>query len=226
MNAKIAAVKAKKLGLHARQIREQHAKSPEDCALWLGIKVEDYLSLENGSYVPSLPQIESLAYFFNCPFDFFVTGIQNNQKDQEISLQVNNDLITLRNKIVAVSLKKSRAENNLSIEELSAQTDIPVETLKQYEDGPLAIPYTHLRQILEVIGLSTDAFFSQSGPFKHETSQPIQNTNKDLSFLSDEIQSFVAKPANQPYIELAFRLSKMESEKLRSIASSLLEITY
>ena len=39
------------------------------------------------------------------------------------------------------------------------------------------------------------------------------------------MQQFVSKPVNQPYLELAQRLSEMSVERLRSVAEGLLEIT-
>jgi hypothetical protein len=43
--------------------------------------------------------------------------------------------------------------------------------------------------------------------------------------MPSELQSFVVKPINQPYLELAQRLSEMSVEKLRAVAEGLLEIT-
>ena len=44
--------------------------------------------------------------------------------------------------------------------------------------------------------------------------------------LSPELQAFISKPVNRPYLELAQRLSEMSVEKLRAVAEGLLEITY
>jgi len=41
-----------------------------------------------------------------------------------------------------------------------------------------------------------------------------------------EMQVFVSKPINRPYLELAIRLSEMSVDRLRSVAEGLLEITY
>jgi hypothetical protein len=40
-----------------------------------------------------------------------------------------------------------------------------------------------------------------------------------------ELRQFVAQPVNRPYLELARKLSHMSTEKLRSVAEDLLEIT-
>jgi hypothetical protein len=46
-----------------------------------------------------------------------------------------------------------------------------------------------------------------------------------LMEMPPELQDFIVKPINQPYLELAQRLSEMSVEKLRAVAEGLLEIT-
>ena len=43
--------------------------------------------------------------------------------------------------------------------------------------------------------------------------------------LSPELQDFISKPINRPYLEIAQRLGDMSVEKLRTVAEGLLEIT-
>jgi hypothetical protein len=44
--------------------------------------------------------------------------------------------------------------------------------------------------------------------------------------LDPDVRQFICAPVNSPYITLAKRLSQMSVEKLRSIAETLLEITF
>jgi hypothetical protein len=44
--------------------------------------------------------------------------------------------------------------------------------------------------------------------------------------LSPELQAFIAKPINRPYLELAVKLSQLDADRLRSVAEALLAITY
>jgi hypothetical protein len=48
---------------------------------------------------------------------------------------------------------------------------------------------------------------------------------QNFAELSPELQDFLSKPINRPYLELAQRLSEMDVEKLRAVAEGLLEIT-
>jgi len=43
--------------------------------------------------------------------------------------------------------------------------------------------------------------------------------------LPHELQDFVCQPVNRPYLELALKLSSMPTDKLRSVAEGLLDIT-
>ena len=52
-----------------------------------------------------------------------------------------------------------------------------------------------------------------------------QQATQEFSKLPIELQGFVCKPINRPYLELAVRLSEMSVEKLRGLAEGLLEIT-
>jgi hypothetical protein len=40
-----------------------------------------------------------------------------------------------------------------------------------------------------------------------------------------ELQNFVCQPVNRPYLDLARKLSEMSTDKLRSVAEDLLDIT-
>jgi len=40
-----------------------------------------------------------------------------------------------------------------------------------------------------------------------------------------DLQEFILKPVNQPYLELAQKLSQMSVDKMRDVAEGLLDIT-
>lgn len=87
----------------------------------------------------------------------------------------------------------------------SETTDVlsDIESLQQvYAGEPLAEPETIT---------ATEALVKESNTLQTE--------------LSDEIRNFINNPVNQPYLELALKLSRMDAKKLREIAESLLEIT-
>ena len=57
----------------------------------------------------------------------------------------------------------------------------------------------------------------------HEAAKTRQRHFQEMP---PELQSFIVRPANINYLETAMRLSEMDVEKLRTIAASILEITY
>jgi hypothetical protein len=48
---------------------------------------------------------------------------------------------------------------------------------------------------------------------------------QDFLLLPPDLQNFVSKPVNRPYLELAMKLSGMSTDKLRSVAEDILDIT-
>jgi transcriptional regulator with XRE-family HTH domain len=226
MKNELLTLRSKKLGLMLKQIRESHDQSEEGCANWLGISLQEYHAIEDGSSCASLPQIESLSYFLNFPFEF-VTNLPNSDTfDNSLPQPKNNALVELRNKTIAILLKQKREEKKLSINQLSQNTDLPVDEIESYEGGSLPVPFTALLSIVEALEMPLDQLFSQDGPFKHEEMSSAGQTGSLPANLSEEMVNFISKPANHPYLELAMRISKLDANKIRSIASSLLEITY
>jgi hypothetical protein len=53
----------------------------------------------------------------------------------------------------------------------------------------------------------------------------LQEDLKQFSELPENVRHFVVSPVNQPYIELAMKLSQMGTDQLRGIAEAILEIT-
>jgi transcriptional regulator with XRE-family HTH domain len=227
MKTELAAIRAKKIGVMLKQMRESHGYTDENCANWLGISLASYRAIENGDDCASLPQIESLAYYLDFPFEFFTTLSPASGQDQKsLPQQVNQELMKVRNKTIAILLRQKRDQKGLSLEDLAGRVDIPVDALRAYDEENTAIPYCDLIAILEVLQIPLDQLFSPEGPFKHDSSAPISSGVSAPANLSGEIMDFVSKPANLPYLELAMRFSKMDADKIRTIASSLLEITY
>jgi hypothetical protein len=52
-----------------------------------------------------------------------------------------------------------------------------------------------------------------------------QKAIQDFLQLPPDLQEFVCKPINRPYLDLAIKLSGMSTDKLRGVAEDLLDIT-
>jgi transcriptional regulator with XRE-family HTH domain len=226
MKQEIYVLRAKKIGVMLKQIRESQDQTESNCANWLGIKIDDYRSLENGTRCISLSQIESISSFFGLPFEVFTSASQEQLNSNLLKSDVNQGLITLRDKMIAVQLKQKREELGISVEQLANDASISSEDIFHYEDGIKPIPYCHLQSLLEILEIPLDALTSRQGSHKPASSIEYVPDSVLPGNLSEEMAAFVSKPANLPYLELAMRISKMDANKIRGIASSLLEITY
>ena len=80
-----------------------------------------------------------------------------------------------------------------------------------------------LEMLSDKLHQSIKYFEDQHGPVGMWSAQ--QRAMEDFKELPPEMQIFVSKPINRPYLELAQRLSEMSVEKLRAVAEGLLEIT-
>ena len=226
MEPRLTSIRAKKIGLFIREARERHNQTLENCARWLGINVDNYQSFEEGSSSPSLPQLESLAHFFDCSFDQLTYGESQILEKRFLDLSKNLEWIKLRDRIVAVTLQQIRLESKLSLQKLELETGLSVIDLESYENGDAPIPFPTLETVIKAFGITPNQFFSQQEPFSHVEDENPRPETQLADGLSPELVEFISKPVNRPYLDLAIHLSKMEAEKLRSIAASLLEITY
>ncbi len=96
--------------------------------------------------------------------------------------------------------------------------------MKAYELGERPISLPELEGLLSILGGRIETLFAQSGPIGSWLNQQI--AMRDFLTLPPELQNFVCKPVNRPYIDLAMKLSAMSTEKLRSVAEDILDITF
>jgi len=96
--------------------------------------------------------------------------------------------------------------------------------LKAYEMGEKPIPLPELEGLVALLGGQIESMFDQTGSIGKWMTQ--QKAIQDFLELPPELQNFVSKPVNRPYLELAKKLSDMSTDKLRSVAEDLLDITF
>jgi transcriptional regulator with XRE-family HTH domain len=216
-------LRGKKLGVLLRSARLHLGKSVEFCAQAIGVPAEQYLAFELGEQCPSLPEIEVLAFALGLPLDYFWGAISLSE-DQDGKNKFNvNQLLALRQRMVGVFLRKTRSEAQLSLDALAEKSGVSAEKIAAYESGVLPIPLPELEALAMGLNTSIRKFQDKSSQVGKWLSQQRHITG--FADLSPELQAFVAKPINQPYLELAVRLSEMSVERLRGVAEGLLEIT-
>lgn len=215
-------IRMRKLGLLISEARQVKRRSIEECAEALDISAETYQAVERGKQALSLPELETLAYFLDVPLDHF-WGNETLQK-KAIDQRTAHNLKDLRNRVLVTRLRMAMKEKGLTLEDLARMTSIPIGNLQLYETGRTQIPLPELEILAKHLEIRIQDVFDQHGPVG-EWYNRQQATQKFLN-LPHELQNFIIKPVNQPYLQAALRLSEMNVEKLRTLAEGLIEITF
>jgi transcriptional regulator with XRE-family HTH domain len=215
-------IRGKKLGVLLRNARASRHRNLEECAHAIGTTPEIMQAYELGERSPSLPEIELLAYYLGLTIEHFwnQTNLLNNPDNKRPFDP--KQLVSIRQRMVGVLLRKVRVQAQLSIDQLAEKTGISTENLASYEMGQ-PIPLPDLEALAQTLNVSLKEFQDLSGPVGGWFVQ--QRMMKNFEELPTELQDFIVKPVNRPYLELAQRLSQMDAAKLRTVAESLLEIT-
>lgn len=218
-------LRTRKLGLLIYDARLASGRSIREASDAVNVSRYQFKAFEEGEQSPSLPVLEEIAAYFNLPLDHFWDRVAlsptagNEVQDTALDIELKE-----RDQELARFLKEKREEKNLSLEDLSAATAQEADQLHRYEAGDDPIPFPVLEILIKELAISLDQVLEHSsGP---ESWRTQKNWTNAFLGLSTDLQEFISKPINRPYLELAKRLSELSSEKLRAVAESLLEITY
>ncbi len=216
-------IRAKRLGVLIRDARLAYNKSIAECAEAVGVTPEQFEEFELGEQSPSLPVLELLAFHLKIPVEHFFgysTLADSMKPEKKIDP---SQVIRLRQRLVGACLQQARSEAGLSLEELAAKAGLEPAVLEAYELGEEAIPLPVLDALAQPLRKQLRDFQDQNGPVGTWANQ--QKIILEFQQMPPELQAFVCKPVNHPYIQLAVRLSEMDVAKLRAVAEGLLEIT-
>lgn len=216
-------IRTKKLGVLIRDARLAARRTPQETADAMGISRGILKAYEEGRRAPSLPELEVLVYFLKLPISHF-WGNDAISDDAPSTAALNlTRLMPVRQRMIGALLRQERNRANQSLKDVSGDSGIPVTRLKSYELGERPVPLPELEVILGIYGTRVQEFFDKSGPVgKWMTDQKYIQRFLELP---EEMQSFISQAVNQPYLELAMKLSEMSKERLRSVAEGLLDIT-
>lgn len=217
------ALRAKKLGVLIRDARLAAGKSMRALGEDVAVSASTISAYERGKKSPSLPELELIAYSLDIPVEHFwgeeTKSIEPAPREQ-LDLQ---RLLALRHRIIGIMLRKARKDAGLSFKALSQETGLPASRLKRYETGKKGVSLPELEALAASLNLSVREFYDQHGPVGDWATQ--QRNNQEFSKLPPELQEFLVKPVNRPYLDLALRLSELSVDELRSVAEGLLEIS-
>jgi len=217
-------LRSKIIGSMIRDARQHRERSIKDCAETIGIAIETFEAYENGTSSPSLPELEGLAYYLEVPLENFFQGASISAAESQRKMPEMKKLVGLRQRMIGAILRQARIEADVSLEKLSDYMLVDTALLEEYELGQEPIPLPHLEVLSGALSRSIREFQDKHGPVGVWITE--QQAIQDFKTMPPELQEFVSKPINRPYLDLAVRLSEMSVDRLRSVAEGLLEITY
>ena len=217
-------IRTKIIGVLIRDARQKANKTVDECGEAIGVSAQTFEEFEVGEKAISLPELEGITYYLGVPLEhFWGQEVISTGADRK-PLSDMDQLIAIRQSMIGTLIRQARKECELSLETLAEMVKMDASQLEGYELGQEPIPLPLLELLTGVLNRSINEFQDRFGPIGIWNTQ--QESIQDFLKLSPEMQSFVSRPVNRLYLDLALRLSEMSVDKLRSVAEGLLEITY
>ncbi len=218
-------IKNRILGVLILEARQASGLKAADCAGMLGISEAQFSAFESGQNSPTLPQLELLAFAFKVPIKHF-WGAESLSAERHLDdLKARApDLLTIRQKIMGLTMRQLREKNGMSTAQLAEKSGIAADRIEGVEQGTLEMPISELEVLTRAAGGVLDDLIDEHGPVG--TWLQAQEEFEAFTKLSPQLRAFILRPINKSYIELAMKLSEMKVDQLRSIAEGILEITF
>ena len=217
-------IRTKKLGVLLRDARLASRKTLQECAEAIGVTKGVFKSYEEGRRSPSLPELEVLVYFLRLPINHF-WGNEAISDDASPTAPLDLPrLLLLRQRMIGALLRQQREKANMSLRAVAQETGISSSRLKSFELGERPIPVPNLEVLFSALGSRVEELFDHSGPVGQWMIE--QKAIQDFLKLPADLRAFASQPVNIPYLELARKLSSMSTDRLRSVAEDLLDITF
>ncbi len=216
------ALRAKILGVLMKEARLAARKTGKECAEAMGCLPAVYTAYEQGQKSPSLPELELLAYFLDVPPAHFWGD--HSLAEAKAAAPPPAAVTRLRDRIIGAQLRKARTSTKAKLKAVGEAAGLSSSRLAAYELGEKPIPLPELEALAVHLGLSLDDLLEMHGQVGDW--QSTNQAAERLRQLSPDLREFISQPANEGYLRLAQHISQMPTDKLRSLAESLLEITY
>jgi transcriptional regulator with XRE-family HTH domain len=215
-------LRARILGVLMKEARLAARKTGKECAEAMGCLPAVYTAYEQGQKSPSLPETELLAYFLDVPPAHFWGD--RSLAETKTAAPLPAAVTRLRDRIIGAQLRKARTAAKAKLKATAESAGLSSSRLTAYELGEKSIPLPELETLASGLGLSLDDLLEAHGQVGdwESTHQAVER----LRQLAPDLREFVSQPANEAYLRLAQHISQMPVDKLRSLAESLLEITY
>lgn len=215
-------LRGKMLGVLLRDARLGAARTVEDCARLLRVSPQIVEAWEYGDDVPSLPQLELLAYYLDVPVSHF-WGLETLKTSRGGQEGKQPEFIALRTRMIGALLRQAREEAEVSVEDLSTATGVPAESINTYEMGEVPVPMHELAVLAG--GVNKNVSYFQESDSQIGELLRSREAWRHFSELPEDVRAFAADPVNIGFIHIALMLSKMPADRLREVGASILDIT-
>ncbi len=215
-------LRARILGVLIRDAREAEALTVPSCAAHIGVTTDTLESWEWGTEMPSLPQLELIAYCLGLPVSHFFGAdpVLREEQHRDVDSEV---YVDVRNRLIGAQLRGIREERDLTPDQLAEQSGVSAGNITAYELGTRPVPLPVLMTLASACGVSMAYFLERANRVGEFLS--LQEDLKHFSEMPAEVRQFVSLPGNQPYLDLAMKLASLGTSELRNIAAAILEIT-
>ena len=204
---KIFAIARQKTGITIKEI-----------ASLLGISEKRIRRFENGSLIPSLPEVELLGFLIGVPLHSLTeqedaVSIPKRSEPRKVQL-----LKQVRDKVIGTSIQLRRQAMKMNLKELSNQTQIPISRLKRYELGEVSIPLNELDFLCTALQLDYSTLIDQQSPVGiwHNEQKRIYGFLQ----LPQEMQDFLVNKENLAFLESAMRIKQTGIDNLDAALKS------
>lgn len=214
---------SKKMGVLLKVARTRRGESKKVCGEIIGVSSRTISKYESGEKSPSLPELEVLAYYLDLPLENFWEDTAPDHQDRMKVLTNMEKRLELRNLKIGASLRKFRQEAKRSMKEVAEKLGITTYRLKSYEKGTFPVPVAELNALVRLYDHQLSDLVVDSGPIANWVHE--KKVSDSFVDLPEDLQDFVLKPVNRPYLDIAIKLSQMDVDQMRDVAERLLDIT-
>jgi len=215
----LANIRSRKLGVLIRDARLAEDMTIQECSQLLEVEPGLFQAWEEGNISPSLPELEVLSYCLNIPLSHFWSKKTKSEAISNTNLSDLAGFVGIRHRLIGALLRQMREKVNISSHSFSKLSGISIRRLNAYELGEYPIPLPELESMTELLGGNIEMFFDRTGRIGLWMLQ--QETIQDFLKLPPELQFFICKPVNRPFLEMAMKFSDMSADTLKALVESL-----
>lgn len=130
-----------------RELRERTGRTQEEIADMLNIRRQTYNSYEQGNIMPKTENIIKISKILHTTPNYLLGWEEEQMKEKN-------------NSFMGGVIRRLREENKLTLTEVAAEFNIPLKTLKEYENGTKEIPQDIIESFARYFNVDIDSIIA------------------------------------------------------------------